>query len=100
MRLVHRLASNGVAWDSCVSAATMRDLGLFFRATECVVDRMYRCFQGRSLRQSIQLVGEPVDTSGPVHTDLRLPIHRPSPAYVDVDTSRSILETGIKVVDG
>ena len=28
------------------------------------------------------------------------PIHRPAPAYVDLDTTRTIFETGIKVVDG
>ena len=45
------------------------------------------------------LFGVPVDGRGEVTTELRHSIHRPSPAYVDLDTTRAIFETGIKVVD-
>merc|ERR1712146_402869 len=36
---------------------------------------------------------------GPVDMTESLPIHRPAPAFVDLDTNLSIFETGIKVVD-
>ncbi|MBN2507494.1 MAG: F0F1 ATP synthase subunit beta [Verrucomicrobia bacterium] len=45
------------------------------------------------------VVGEPVDERGPVHTSKRYPIHRPSPALVDQSTTPQILTTGIKVID-
>ena len=45
------------------------------------------------------VLGHPVDGMGDVTTELRHSIHRPSPAYVDLDTTRAIFETGIKVVD-
>ena len=55
-----------------------------------------RCTLGRIFN----VLGEVVDNGEEVTTDIRRPIHRSSPAYVDLDTSRSIFETGIKVVDG
>merc|ERR1711934_315439 len=36
---------------------------------------------------------------GPCDADSGLPIHRPSPAFTDLETKPSIFETGIKVVD-
>ncbi|HUF63921.1 MAG TPA: F0F1 ATP synthase subunit beta [Verrucomicrobiales bacterium] len=45
------------------------------------------------------VTGDPVDERGPVNAKKRYPIHRPAPALVDQDTSSSILETGIKVID-
>ncbi len=45
------------------------------------------------------VTGDPVDERGPVNAKKRYPIHRPAPALVDQDTSTSILETGIKVID-
>ena len=36
---------------------------------------------------------------GPCNADSGLPIHRPSPAFTDLETKPSIFETGIKVVD-
>jgi F-type H+-transporting ATPase subunit beta len=52
-----------------------------------------------TLGRILNVIGEPVDERGPVETKMRLPIHRPAPAYVDQSTETEILVTGIKVVD-
>jgi len=52
-----------------------------------------------TLGRLINVVGEPIDELGEIETDTHFPIHRPSPAIVDLDTSSEILETGIKVID-
>jgi F-type H+-transporting ATPase subunit beta len=41
----------------------------------------------------------PVDEQGSCDAPSGLPIHRPSPAFTDLETKPSIFETGIKVVD-
>ena len=53
----------------------------------------------QTLGRILNVIGEPVDERGPVETELRLPIHRPAPEYVDQSTETEILVTGIKVVD-
>ena len=52
-----------------------------------------------TLGRILHVVGEPIDELGPVQTKMRLPIHRPSPEFVDQSTEAEILVTGIKVVD-
>ena len=52
-----------------------------------------------TLGRILNVIGEPVDERGPVNAKMRLPIHRPAPAYVDQSTETEILITGIKVVD-
>jgi len=52
-----------------------------------------------TLGRIFNVLGEPVDTFGPVNADTTLPIHRSAPAFVDLDTKLAIFETGIKVVD-
>ncbi len=51
------------------------------------------------LGRVFNVTGEPVDERGPVQTEKRYPIHRKAPSLVEQDTSASILETGIKVID-
>jgi F-type H+/Na+-transporting ATPase subunit beta len=51
------------------------------------------------LGRVFNVTGEPVDERGPVQTEKRYPIHRKAPALIEQDTSASILETGIKVID-
>ncbi len=51
------------------------------------------------LGRVFNVIGEPVDERGEVGHKKTYPIHRKSPALVDQDTSSSILETGIKVID-
>ena len=52
-----------------------------------------------TLGRIFNVIGEPVDEQGPVECDERLPIHRDSPAFTELETKPSIFETGIKVVD-
>lgn len=51
------------------------------------------------LGRIFNVIGEPVDNKGPVHTSQAYPIHRPAPTLTDQDTESNILETGIKVID-
>lgn len=51
------------------------------------------------LGRIFNVIGQPVDNKGPVNSPIRWPIHRPAPSLVDQETSSSILETGIKVID-
>jgi len=51
------------------------------------------------LGRIFDVCGRAVDEKGPVKADKYYPIHREAPALVDQDTSATILETGIKVVD-
>ena len=53
----------------------------------------------KTLGRIIDVTGRPIDELGPVDTDTRWPIHRPTPSFEDQSTSKQILETGIKVVD-
>jgi len=52
-----------------------------------------------TLGRILNVIGEPVDERGPVKTDIRVPIHRPAPAFTEQGKSQEILITGIKVVD-
>src|ERR1700738_4672025 len=51
------------------------------------------------LGRVFNVTGEPVDERGPVNAEKRYPIHRKAPTLIEQDTSASILETGIKVID-
>jgi len=52
-----------------------------------------------TLGRLLNVIGEPIDEMGPVQANKTLPIHRPAPAFEDLDTRSQILETGIKVID-
>ncbi|HEX8295606.1 MAG TPA: F0F1 ATP synthase subunit beta, partial [Chthoniobacteraceae bacterium] len=51
------------------------------------------------LGRVFNVTGDAVDERGPVPHEKRYPIHRAAPALVDQDTTATILETGIKVID-
>ena len=51
------------------------------------------------LGRIFDVCGREVDERGEVKHEKRYPIHRPAPELVDQDTSATILETGIKVID-
>lgn len=53
----------------------------------------------KTLGRIMDVIGRPVDEMGPIETDIRWPIHRPTPSFESQATSKEILETGIKVVD-
>lgn len=52
-----------------------------------------------TLGRIFNVLGEPVDNLGSINSIDFLPIHRPAPAFVQLETKPSIFETGIKVVD-
>jgi F-type H+-transporting ATPase subunit beta len=52
-----------------------------------------------TLGRIFNVLGETVDECGPVVSTELYSIHRPAPAFVELDTKPSIFETGIKVVD-
>ena len=54
---------------------------------ECVLGRIFN------------VTGDVVDERGDFKAEKRYPIHRPAPELIAQDTSASILETGIKVID-
>jgi F-type H+-transporting ATPase subunit beta len=52
-----------------------------------------------TLGRVLNVLGEPVDTLGPVEHTERWAIHRDAPAFDEQATSTEMFETGIKVVD-
>lgn len=52
-----------------------------------------------TLGRVFNVIGEPIDNEGPIKTKLSWPIHRPAPTLVEQETTASMLETGIKVID-
>jgi F-type H+-transporting ATPase subunit beta len=52
-----------------------------------------------TLGRIMDVLGNPIDESGPVATDARAPIHRKAPSYEELSPSQDLLETGIKVID-
>ena len=53
----------------------------------------------QTLGRIFNVLGVPVDEMGPCNTTEAFPIHRPAPAFTDLETKPSVFETGIKVVD-
>jgi len=53
-----------------------------------------------ALGRILNVIGEPVDEGPPIPQDAeRWPIHRGSPAFVDLEPKTQVFETGIKVID-
>src|ERR1700744_1553354 len=52
-----------------------------------------------TLGRIMNVIGEPIDEKGPLHTAKKYPTPRPAPSFEDQATSAEILVTGIKVVD-
>jgi F-type H+-transporting ATPase subunit beta len=52
-----------------------------------------------TLGRIINVTGEPVDLQGPVHSEVKWPIHRDPPKFKEFNTSSEVLVTGIKVID-
>jgi F-type H+-transporting ATPase subunit beta len=72
-----------------------------FRGQEVIdTGRMIEVPVGRQmLGRIINVIGEPVDERGPINSDIKYPIHRSAPEFVEQSTESEILVTGIKVVD-
>ena len=52
-----------------------------------------------TLGRILNVIGEPVDKLGEIKCSERYPIHRPAPSYEEQETSTTMFETGLKVVD-
>jgi F-type H+-transporting ATPase subunit beta len=52
-----------------------------------------------TLGRIMNVIGEPIDEAGPIHSDTLRAIHQPAPSYAEQSTESQILVTGIKVVD-
>ncbi len=52
-----------------------------------------------TLGRIINVVGESIDNRGEIKTNLKSPIHKSAPEFIDQSTETEILVTGIKVVD-
>ncbi|MCA1576478.1 MAG: F0F1 ATP synthase subunit beta [Acidobacteria bacterium] len=52
-----------------------------------------------TLGRVLNVIGEPVDTLGPVKHEKRYPIHRHAPTFEEQSTELQMFETGIKVID-
>jgi F-type H+-transporting ATPase subunit beta len=52
-----------------------------------------------TLGRIFDVTGQPVDNLGPVGTEETSSIHRSAPAFTELETSPSVFETGIKVLD-
>lgn len=53
----------------------------------------------KTLGRLFNVIGETIDSLGPVAATKTYPIHRPAPPLTEQAGSREILETGIKVID-
>ncbi len=51
------------------------------------------------LSRMLNVVGEPIDGRGPVHSSKSYSIHRPAPKFDELSTRAEMFETGIKVID-
>ena len=52
-----------------------------------------------TLGRMVNVLGEPIDNSQPINTDLKWPIHHAAPKFSELTAGNEILETGIKVID-
>jgi F-type H+/Na+-transporting ATPase subunit beta len=52
-----------------------------------------------TLGRIMDVLGNPIDEQGAIHTKHYLPIHRDPPTYVEQSGDVTLLETGIKVID-
>jgi len=68
----------------------------------CVEDTG-RCIEvpvgAETLGRIMNVIGEPIDGRGPIHTTHRWSIHRDAPPFTDQATETEMLVTGIKVID-
>jgi len=51
------------------------------------------------LGRLINVIGQPIDSLGPIEAKAYYPIHRPAPSFEELSTQREMFETGIKVID-
>ena len=88
----------GNSWVRCLALGPTEGLA---RGTEAVDQgEPVSVPVGRgSLGRLFNVLGEPLDGLGEVPAEERWPIHRDPPAFDEQETSTTMLETGIKVID-
>ncbi|EKE00568.1 MAG: hypothetical protein ACD_21C00327G0004 [uncultured bacterium] len=52
-----------------------------------------------TLGRIMDVLGNPIDEQGPIHSEHFLPIHRLPPAFTEQSGNIALLETGIKIID-
>jgi len=52
-----------------------------------------------ALGRIMNVIGEGIDNLGPIESDIRLPIHRDAPDFVEQEAVTEVFETGVKVFD-
>lgn len=52
-----------------------------------------------ALGRMINVTGDPIDNKPPIESELNYPIHRESPKFDKLSTTKEMFETGIKVID-
>eukprot|EP00493_Phyllostaurus_siculus_P001963 UN01973 len=52
-----------------------------------------------TLGRTTNVVGDPIDERGPVRHTVKYPIHAEPPVFDEQQTTATLLETGIKVID-
>ena len=95
METMQHLGNNAVR---CVALSSTDGLKRGMEASDTGSPIMAPVGRG-TLGRMIDVVGNPIDGGAAIDTDKYLPIHRPAPAFADLEPSTEILETGIKVVD-
>ncbi|HEX6004966.1 MAG TPA: F0F1 ATP synthase subunit beta [Burkholderiales bacterium] len=53
----------------------------------------------KTLGRIMDVLGRPIDESGPIGADKTMSIHRKAPSFEELSPSQELLETGIKVID-
>lgn len=53
----------------------------------------------KTLGRIMNVLGDPIDDSGPINAKDRFPIHRSAPSFIEQSSTTELLETGIKVID-
>jgi F-type H+-transporting ATPase subunit beta len=53
----------------------------------------------QTLGRIMDVLGNPIDEAGPIHTDHLRPIHQEAPKFDQISQTTELLETGIKVID-
>jgi len=53
----------------------------------------------KALGRLINVVGHAIDNGEQIAAEVKMPIHRPAPAFEDLITKKEMFETGIKVID-
>jgi F-type H+-transporting ATPase subunit beta len=52
-----------------------------------------------ALGRMVNVIGDAIDGKPPIVSKVRYPIHRPSPKFENLTTTKEMFETGIKVID-